>query len=390
MYDTQRSLSEQRFVGGQPYFDHRLPTPHTMTGKALYFTGEQGVVVHDKPIPDPGTGEVLVRTEWSGISPGTELLVYRDEVPEGIIADETIDALDGTVSYPLRYGYSTVGRVAAVGPSVDEDWLDRRVFAFNPHESHFLADPQKLITTTLPPRRALFIPNTEAAVNFVMDARPRVGARVVVFGQGPVWLLTTALLAEFPLSELVTVDCYERRRSLSCSLGADRAVSPGTAGDVVGDPDITFELSGNPAALDEAIDLTGYAGQVIVVSWYGTKDISLGLGGEYHRSHVRMQSNYEGFGIVYLEGMSFGLPTVASRAGGATDIVTDGETGVLIDPDDVAAVAAALTRLADADQLATMGRAARRRYERHPGWEETGARVRDLLIEVASPPEVAP
>uniref|UniRef100_UPI002602D846 zinc-dependent alcohol dehydrogenase n=1 Tax=Halorientalis sp. TaxID=1931229 RepID=UPI002602D846 len=84
---------------------------------------------------------------------------------------------------------------------------------------------------------------------------------------------------------------YERRRSLSCSLGADRAVSPGTAGDVVGDPDITFELSGNPAALDEAIDLTGYAGQVIVGSWYGTKDISLGLGGEYHRSHVRMQSS---------------------------------------------------------------------------------------------------
>ncbi|WP_299269312.1 glycosyltransferase family 4 protein [Halorientalis sp.] len=115
------------------------------------------------------------------------------------------------------------------------------------------------------------------------------------------------------------------------------------------------------------------------------------LAATLRQSHIlAVPSRYEGFGIVYLEGMSFGLPTVASRAGGATDIVTDGETGVLIDPDDAAAVAAALTRLADADQLATMGRAARRRYERHPGWEETGARVRDLLIEVASPPEVAP
>lgn len=260
-----------------------------MPGKELYFTGSGSVVIDEATIADPDPGEVRVRTELSGISHGTELLVYRGEVASDLSADETIDALEGTFSYPMRYGYSAVGQVTAVGEGVDDDWLDRRVFAFNPHESHFLADPETLVPTSLSPEQAVFIPNTEAAVNFVMDARPRIGARVVIFGQGPVGLLTTAVLSEFPLSSLVTVDHCARRRRLSESLGADRSVSPDDV--PVDDADITFELSGNPSALDDAIDATGYAGQVIVGSWYGTKDVTLELGQHYHRSHIRVRSS---------------------------------------------------------------------------------------------------
>jgi alcohol dehydrogenase len=250
------------------------------------------VDVTEQSIPDPDADEVRVRTERSGISPGTELLVYRGEVSEDTAADETIDALDGTFSYPLQYGYAAVGRVTAVGERVDDDWLDRRVFAFHPHESHFTADPETLVPTTLPPERAIFVPNVEAATNFVMDARPRIGARVVVFGQGPVGLLTTALLAEFPLADLVTVDCYKNRRALSESLGADRSVAPENLEGALADPpDVAFELSGNPGALDNAIDVTGYAGRVVVGSWYGTKDVSLDLGEAYHRSHIRVRSS---------------------------------------------------------------------------------------------------
>ena len=261
-----------------------------MTGRALYFGGDESVAVREQPIPDPGPGEVRVRTERSGISAGTELLVYRGDVASELPTDETIDALAGTFSYPLQYGYAAVGRVTAVGSAVDESWRDRRVFAFNPHESHFLADPETLVPTTLAPEQALFIPNAEAAVNFVMDARPRIGARVAVFGQGPVGLLTTASLAAFPLSELVTVDPCDSRRELSRSLGADRAVAPETL--ALEEPvDVAVELSGNPAALDDAIDVTGYAGQVVVGSWYGEKDVSLDLGDAYHRSHIRVRSS---------------------------------------------------------------------------------------------------
>ncbi|QKY16132.1 glycosyltransferase family 4 protein [Halorubrum sp. CBA1229] len=120
------------------------------------------------------------------------------------------------------------------------------------------------------------------------------------------------------------------------------------------------------------------------------------LGDTLRESHVlAVPSRYEGFGIVYLEGMSFGLPAVASRAGGAAETVADGETGVLVDPDDPDAVARALEGFAaDPDRLAEMGRAARRRYERHPSWDESTARVRRLLADVAGAsdavePEVA-
>ena len=109
------------------------------------------------------------------------------------------------------------------------------------------------------------------------------------------------------------------------------------------------------------------------------------LGATLRSSHVlAVPSRYEGFGIVYLEGLSFGLPALASRAGGATDIVTDGETGALVDPDDPEAVARELDRFAaDRDRLARMGVAARRRYQRHPDWQEATARIRQFIAGIA-------
>jgi glycosyltransferase involved in cell wall biosynthesis len=102
------------------------------------------------------------------------------------------------------------------------------------------------------------------------------------------------------------------------------------------------------------------------------------------RGHVlTLPSRHEGFGIAYLEGMGFGLPAVATHAGGATDLVTHGETGFLVPPEGVGAVAAALSTLAsDRDRLARMGRAARRRYDAHPPWTGTVARVRSFLTRV--------
>jgi alcohol dehydrogenase len=261
-----------------------------MTARSLYFTAPRTVAVRERPVPEPDPDEVLVRTERSAISPGTELLVYRDEVEPDEVADETIEAMDGDLSYPTRYGYAAVGRVSAVGSAVADSWLDRRVFAFHPHESHFTASPEALVPTDLPTDRALLVPNVETAVSLTMDARPRVGARVVVFGQGPVGLLTTALLAEFPLARLVTVDPVEDRRAYSERLGADRSVPPEELDATLAEPpDVSLELSGNPAALDDALSVTGYAGRVVVGSWYGTKDVGLALGTDFHRSHVRVQ-----------------------------------------------------------------------------------------------------
>ena len=184
--------------------------------RALYFEAPGEVAVRAEPRPSAGPDEVLVETVASGVSPGTELLVYEGDVPEEMAVDDTIDSLEGTFGYPVQYGYAAVGRVAAAGTNVDDDRIDELVFAFNPHESHFRATPEELqpVPDDIDAETATLFPTAETAVNFVLDARPRVGERVVVFGAGPIGLATTALLSTFPLESLTVVDPVAERRTL--------------------------------------------------------------------------------------------------------------------------------------------------------------------------------
>jgi len=266
----------------------------------LFFTAPGQVEVREQPLADPPPGQALVRTLLSAISPGTEALIYRGLFPPDLPLDENISALSGGFSYPLKYGYSAVGQVEKIGSGVERSWLGRIVFAFNPHESHFCAPIDTL--HPLPPgitsEQAVFLPNLETAVNFVMDGRPLIGERLLVFGQGIVGLLTTALLSRFPLGRLVTLDRFPLRRKTSLELGAHASLDPGIpdlhreARTLLGgEADLCYELSGAPAALDAAIALAGYDGRVIVGSWYGQKRAELDLGGHFHRSRIRLVSS---------------------------------------------------------------------------------------------------
>ena len=270
-----------------------------MSARTLYFTGPRSLEVRDRPVPEPGPDAVRVRTRVSAISAGTEGLIYRGDAPTSLPADETLDALEGDLSYPLAYGYAAVGVVTAVGEDVDDAWLDREVFAYNPHESHFLAHPDDLhpVPEGVSTREAALFANLESAVTFVLDGDPTLGERVVVFGQGVIGLLTTAVLAETPLETLVTVDHHASRRERSRAFGADRSLDPG--GDVTeeleelsgGRADLSYELSGNPGALNDAIAATGFDGRIVVGSWYGEKSAPLELGGHFHRDRIDVTSS---------------------------------------------------------------------------------------------------
>ena len=195
---------------------------------ALYFTAPYRVSVQEESLAAPAPDQVMVQTLVSAISPGTELLFYRGQAPTDLPVDETIAALASEVRFPLKYGYAAVGQVIAVGTQVAPEWQDRLVFSFHPHESHFLASLAELmpVPPSVSPEEAAFVPNMETAVNFLMDGQPLIGEQVVIFGQGVVGLLTTALLARLPLARLVTLDRYPLRRQTSLALGAHASLDP--------------------------------------------------------------------------------------------------------------------------------------------------------------------
>jgi 2-desacetyl-2-hydroxyethyl bacteriochlorophyllide A dehydrogenase len=271
-----------------------------MKTRTLFFTAAHQVEIREGQLPDLPADQVLVRTTCSAISPGTEMLVYRGEFPPELPVDDSFQVLAKSFSYPLAYGYAAAGHVVEVGKEVDRAWLEKGVFAFQPHTSHFMVSPESLyqIPGSMSPERACFLPNMETAVNLVKDAAPLLGEQVLVFGQGIVGLLTTALLREFPLAGLVTVERHARRREASQQLGATDCLDPDDAAfhervrrTLPVGADLTLELSGAPETLNDAIMLTGFAGRVVIGSWYGQKRAVLDLGGAFHRSRIKLLSS---------------------------------------------------------------------------------------------------
>jgi 2-desacetyl-2-hydroxyethyl bacteriochlorophyllide A dehydrogenase len=264
--------------------------------RSLYFVAPGTVAVREEALSPPASGEVLVQTLVSAISPGTEMLVYRGQVPADMLLDESIPGLTDTFAFPVKYGYAAVGRVAELGTGVSKEWQEKLVFSLHPHESHFLAPPDQLVAvpTGLSAEEACFLPHAETAVTFLMDGQPIIGEDVAVFGQGVVGLFTTALLARLPLSSLVTLDRHSLRRERSLELGAHRCLDPTAPGDLDAlraSFDLTYELSGSTDALDQAIAATGFHGRVVIGSWYGDKRVELGLGGAFHRSRMQLVSS---------------------------------------------------------------------------------------------------
>ncbi len=276
-----------------------------MKSRCVEFEAPYSVRTLENDMEWPQAGKVLIKSEVSAISAGTELLVYRGLWPKNCVVDQTIQALADNFSYPLKYGYSTVGHVIDVSPHVDSSWIGKRVFCFNPHESHFAASPEELIPLPhdIDSYDAAMLPNMETAVNLVMDGHPVIGERVCIFGLGVVGLLTTAVLNYVGLEHIATFDRIEARRNAAIMLGANSSIDPTIAFTCQPDSatqdhnrfsgwaDLSFELSGNPDALNSAIEVTGYAGRIVVGSWYGSKQTDINLGGYFHRSRIKITSS---------------------------------------------------------------------------------------------------
>lgn len=276
----------------------------------IVFPAPEEVEVQTDSVEGPCSQEVLVRTLYSAISPGTERLVYQGNLPDSVAVDASIEALrEQGKTYPLSYGYACVGIVEQTGAEIDASWEGTPVFAFQPHVSRFVASPSSLvpIPSGVNLTDAVMIPSVETAVNLLMDGRPMIGEKVVVFGQGVVGLLTTALLNRHPLEALFTSEPSAFRRRLSTELGASKSCDPDAsealfdllnvsgeaaeASETYEGADLVYELTGVPSVFNDAIQCTGYGGRIVIGSWYGTKKASIDLGGRFHRSRMRVISS---------------------------------------------------------------------------------------------------
>ncbi len=267
--------------------------------RSLYFEGPRQVKVHYEDIPSPGPGTMLIKSDISAISAGTEMLFYRSQLEAGSALDPTIGSLGGSFSYPFKYGYSTVGKVVSAGDPHLESMIGRTVFSFHPHESYFLARPEDIIEVPSEIREedAVFLPSMETAVSLVMDARPILGERAVIIGQGVIGLLTTAIMAKMPLSHLTTIDRFQCRKEASLELGASKCISADASLDEMtrslpdDSADLVLELSGDPRALELAMRSVGYEGRIVVGSWYGNKRQPICFGEKFHRGRLRIISS---------------------------------------------------------------------------------------------------
>lgn len=239
----------------------------------------------------------MVRSIVSAISAGTEMLFYRHQLGEGTQLDTTIPSLGGSFGYPFKYGYATVGRVVDRGTGVPRELEDRLVFAFHPHESHFSSPVDQLIPIPedLTAEDAAMLPSMETAVSLVMDGAPLLGEDVLIVGQGAVGLLATAVLARMPTGSLTALERYPLRRQLSKEMGCGACLDIASCEELMRScpfgergADLTFELSGNPSALDTALGLTGFEGRVVLGSWYGNKAVHVHLGEAFHRRRLRI------------------------------------------------------------------------------------------------------
>jgi 2-desacetyl-2-hydroxyethyl bacteriochlorophyllide A dehydrogenase len=272
-----------------------------MKNRSLFFSAPGSVQVKEEDIPEPGGGELLVGTVMSAISAGTEMLFFHDLVEKETILDTNIDCLSGSFDYPFKYGYSAVGEVLSVGQNVPRIWEGQLVFSFHPHESHFVCGLDEIIPIpdSLTVEDAIFLPSMETALSLVMDGRPLLGENVIVLGQGVIGLLTTSLLSRMPLQSLITLDKYRLRRDMSIMMGADISldadlpISRLLVESGLGEEkaDLTFELSGNPEAMNHALQMTGFEGRIIIGSWYGRKKADLALGESFHRNRLKVMSS---------------------------------------------------------------------------------------------------
>lgn len=258
------------------------------SARALWLTAAGECELRDEPLEPPLPGKALVRTLFSGISRGTENLVFSGRVPVSEFERMRAPHMAGEFPFPVKYGYSLVGKVETGSALLAGQF----VFCLHPHQDLFAIDESELLVLPdgLPPERAILAANMETALNIVWDANVLPGDRVAVFGGGVVGALVSYLTSRICGTEPVLIDPNPGRRALAEHLSLD--FSTGT--NLGGEFDVLVNASGSAEALAQAISLAAQEAHIVEASWHGSGPVSIPLGGAFHARRLTLASSQVG------------------------------------------------------------------------------------------------
>jgi 2-desacetyl-2-hydroxyethyl bacteriochlorophyllide A dehydrogenase len=244
--------------------------------------------IRTEALRDPTSDDVVVRARYSGISRGTEALVFRGRVPESEYQRMRAPFQAGEFPAPVKYGYASVGEIER-GPRELEG---RTAFVLYPHQTRYVVPSQwvYVLPRSVPAARAVLAANLETAVNGLWDADPRIGDRVVVIGGGTVGCLAAWLASRIPGCQVELVDMNPRRGEIARALGVS-FVSPERLSD---EADVVVHASGSPEGLALAILAAGFEAKIVELSWYGSGDVPVALGGSFHSRRLTLTSSQVG------------------------------------------------------------------------------------------------
>jgi threonine dehydrogenase-like Zn-dependent dehydrogenase len=239
-------------------------------------------------VPAPGPDQVLVEALYSGVSRGTEMLVFAGRVPPTVAARMRAPHQAGEFTFPVKYGYASVGRVLRGPPAL----VGRNVFCLYPHQSHYAVGADQVIPVPdgVPAARAVLAANLETAINGMWDAGISVGDRVAVIGGGVVGLLSAYLAARVPGCAVQLVDVDPARAKLAAALGVEFAAPEAARAGV----DLVVHASGDPAGLRTALALAGDEALILELSWFGDREAALPLGESFHARRLTLRSSQVG------------------------------------------------------------------------------------------------
>ncbi|MFF1828307.1 zinc-binding alcohol dehydrogenase [Paenarthrobacter sp. NPDC058040] len=256
--------------------------------EAYWITANGHGELRREELPVPRESEALVRTLYSGVSRGTERVVHGGHVPQRVAERMHAPHQEGDFPGPVKYGYLNVG-VVEQGPT---EWVGRTVFSLHPHQDYYVVPTSQLteIPKNVPARRAVLTGIVEVAVNALWEAGPRLGDRVAVVGGGLVGGALATLLRKFPLGRLQLVDADPEKEKLAQTLGIDFALPENAQNDC----DIVFHCSATDEGLKLSLQLAGDDSDVIELSWFADKEVTLPLGEDFHARRLSIRSSQVG------------------------------------------------------------------------------------------------